>query len=242
MTIGLSVALNGRNATAEGVLAYYAGLALDGVVLHAVGSSDDDEAMAAEHGWQYTHAPNDNLGAKRNAGLLALQASGVAAVVRIGSDDYLAPSLLLRMLEALRSGARGVIVRGSFVVDDATGEVIELYRTDYALGIGAPVLDRYGWELYDTAPGSAPDHLISAYVSGADCHMLRSVPDAAFVQRKTAGSINTFERIKQREIWRPASLPVLPTPETEPAPAPRKRKAKPAEPEQPEGDDARENG
>jgi hypothetical protein len=227
MTIGISIALNGRSTVTDYVLGYYAGLALPDVVLHAIGSSPEDEEAAAEAGWLYDYAPNDNLGAKRNAGLAALRRAGVAAVVRIGSDDILAAPLLSRMLEALRAGARGVIVRGSFVQDEWTGEVIELYRTDYALGIGAPVLETRGWALYEEAGRLAPDRMISAYLAGRDATMIRSTAEAPFLQIKSAGSINSFERIKQNEIWRPASLPALPEPE--PAPAPRKRKAKPAE-------------
>jgi hypothetical protein len=227
MTIGISIALNGHTPAVGAVLRHYAGLALPGVVLHAIGSSPEDEEAATESGWLYDYAPNDNLGAKRNAGLAALRGAGVAAVIRIGADDILAAPLLSRMLEALRGGARGVIVRGSFVQDGPGGEVIELYRTDYALGIGAPVLETYGWALYEEGGRLAPDRMISAYVAGRDATMIRSTAEAPFLQIKSAGAINTFERIKKNEIWRPASLPVIAEPE--PEPPKRKRKAKPAE-------------
>lgn len=233
MKIGITIALNGRTAIAERVLAHYAWLALKNVVLHAVGSHHEDLTMADAAGWAYDHADNGNLAAKRNAGLAALRAAGCGAVIRIGADDILSVPLLSRMVEALRSGARGVIVRGSFVQDGEAGEVIELYRADYALGIGAPVLEAYGWELYQASATSAPDMMISAYVSGPDVVRIASTPDAPFVQIKSEGSLNTFARIKAREIWRPAPAIniaelLVPLPETEPAPAPRKRNRKPA--------------
>jgi glycosyltransferase involved in cell wall biosynthesis len=235
MTIGISIALNGRNATAERVLAHYAGLRLAGVILHAVGSSDDDAAMAEAAGWLYTHAPNDNLGVKRNAGLEALHAAGAVMLIRIGSDDIISAPLLSRMLEALRRGASGVIIRGSFVMDEETGETIELYRTDYALGVGSHVLASRGWRLYETDRPTAPDRMISAYIAGRGAVVVRSTPAEPFVQMKSAGSINTFERIKRNEIWRPAELPMIAEPE--PATAPRKRKAKPAQSENTEAGD-----
>lgn len=241
MKIGITIALNGPSAITERVLAHYAGLALDGVYLHAIGSSDDDRDAATGAGWAYDHADNDNLAAKRNAGLAALRDAGCGAVIRIGADDILSAPLLSRMIAALIAGARGVIVRGSFVQDGEAGEVIDLYRTDYALGIGAPVLDAYGWELYQASATSAPDMMISAYVSGPDVVRIESTTGAPFVQIKSEGSLNTFARILAREIWRPAVSPLESLPETEPAPTPRKRKAKPAAPEQNEAGDGIDN-
>lgn len=237
MKIGLSIALHGRHALASRVMQHYSAITLRGheLVLHAIGSSEEDEAVAVASGWIFDLYPNDNLGTKRNAGLAALRAIGVDAVIRIGSDDLISAPLLQRMADALAGGARGVTIRGSFVMDEATGEMIDVYRTDYALGIGLDVLEARGWDLYDESH-RVPDRMFTAYIAGRKSIVLQADAETPFLQIKTADAINTFERIKARSIWQPADAgavlahfePTEADTETEPEKPKRKRRAAPA--------------
>lgn len=237
MRIGISIALHGQPELAARVMRHYASVSLTGheLVLHAIGSSKQDEAAATAAGWLCDLYPNDNLGAKRNAGLAALRALEVDAVIRIGCDDLLSAPLLERMAGAFAGGADGVTIRGSFAQDAATGEMIDIYRTDYAFGIGRHVLDARGWALYEE-DGRVPDRMISAYIAGRKNVVLRADSDTPFLQIKTDQSINSFERLKRFSIWQPADaaavLAHFAEPEAEPENVPakptRKRKAAPA--------------
>ena len=146
------------------MLAYYRDLALAlapdvTLELVAVGSEGAVSREVAErHGVLYLEHPNQPLGAKWNAGLAALEARDVEAVVVVGSDDLVQPELLRLYAEHLRRGARFVGLLDAYFLDLPAWQLFYWEGYSWArlgesggLGrcIARPWLEAVGWRLWD---------------------------------------------------------------------------------------------
>ena len=115
-TLGVSMALNLENISKErealvlNVMEYYSKLKSPNfdLALFAVGSSSISVKASADFGFNFTPFSNDNLGAKRNAGIQALVKSGECdAFIRVGSDDLVSLDLMEELVRRVQDRSRG---------------------------------------------------------------------------------------------------------------------------------------
>lgn len=207
MRIAISNCLNMANASSKrravdsAVLAYYAGLAIDGIelVLVAVGSSKEDEAACKVHGWQYVEAPNDNVGAKRNAGMQAAIGTGADVVFRIGSDDILSPALIEAVAKRAQVGHEGYWeLRGFYIYDVPTGRLALHRLKQFALAFMPERVKPHlaeGKTLYNE-DGTVIDAGIDIRLRGwcYPWYMITKCEEYPMIALKSGDEINSFER------------------------------------------------
>ena len=130
----------------------------------AVRSPDDEPAATFEidEAWTFVDAPNQPLGAKWNAGMLAMKDTKVDAVICFGSDDLISEAVFRSVKEWYTSWIRDkgtprwFGLRNCFVYHAASGKVRHFRGYEGTTREGEPIgiartfntawLDRYGWK------------------------------------------------------------------------------------------------
>ncbi len=197
--LNLAECSEARAAVDSAVLDYYASLKPKGykLVLGAVGSSDADKEAAEAVGWGYTSAPNENLGAKRNAGIAAL-AKKCDAIVRIGSDDLMSIGLLDEIASRFKIGYEGYLELRGYYMYDVPGARLGLYRMkQFALAF---MVDRLQGPLYNDG-----SHQIDAGLDirlrswGKPAYWLNHDDTRPMVALKSGDEMHGFDFFLERE-------------------------------------------
>lgn len=183
-----------RRAVDSAVLAYYAGLTVEGVelVLVTVGSTKEDRAAAKKHGWQYAEASNDNVGAKRNAGMA--KAMEADLVFRIGSDDLLSPALIAEVVRRAKIGHEKYWeLRGFYLYDVPTRRLALHSLKQFALAF-VPGEHMRG-DLYNE-DGRVIDAGLDIRLRSwcYPWYMITACEDYPMIALKSGDEINSFER------------------------------------------------
>ena len=212
MRIAISNCLNmagsskARCAVDSAVLAYYAGLTIEGheLVLVAVGSSKTDRTAAEAHGWDYVEASNGNVGAKRNTGMQRAIDSSADIVFRIGSDDILSPALISEVARRAAIGKEGYWeLRGFYIHDVPTGKLALHRLKQFALAFMPERVKPHiedGKTLYNE-DGSVIDSGIDIRLRGwcYPWYIITACEDFPMIALKSGDEINSFERAIQME-------------------------------------------
>lgn len=201
MKIAISNCLNSegnsdkRNAVDCAVLAYYAAITNEisaDVALVAVGSSNEDKALCEANGWEYVEASNDNVGAKRNAGMeAAIDAADV--VFRIGSDDILSPALINEVIRRAEIGhERYWELRGFYIYDVPSRRLMLNRLKQFALAFRTEFVNK---PLYNE-DGSVIDSGLDIRLRSMcyPYYMLKACEEFPMVALKSGDEINSFER------------------------------------------------
>lgn len=189
-----------RNAVDKAVLAYYAGLSVKGytLVLHAVGSTEEDALAAGVAGWEYTQMPNDDMGKKRNAGFNALRKMKVDIIVRIGSDDIVSKALLDEIARRAKIGYEHYWELRGFYFYDVPSERMALFPfKQFALAFRVSKVDG---PLYNE-DGKTIDSGIDIKLR-SQCYpwyMLTSSKDTPMIALKSGDEINGFDSYLTKE-------------------------------------------
>jgi len=182
------------------VLRYYASLSSKNfdLVLCATVSSEAAGKAALDAGWTPVYASNENVGAKRNAGLdYCLE--NADAVVRIGSDDVASLSLLEFVVDRFKRQVESYIELYGFAFLDVTSQRLALFRQkQYAFAFLAEPIR--GEKLYNE-DGSTID-------AGLDIRLrslcgtwssLKYDESRPFIACKCGDEINSFDKMMDTE-------------------------------------------
>jgi len=159
MKLGILTAIWKRPELTGIMLPYWSQMRVSGVELDpvAIVSPEDDMFIVppTRYGWDYEYAPNHPLSDKWNAGMQAMRARGVDAVMIVGSDNFITPTYLAYVRALLQEGYDFLRLRDCWFYEAGSEN---LYHASPALpGAGrvlaASLLDRMDWQPWE--PGKS---------------------------------------------------------------------------------------
>jgi len=133
-------------------LSHLAGLKPKGydLVIHAIGTDDEDRELAEELGLKLILQSNENLGKKRNEGLQHAVTFG-DVVIQIGSDDLLSEGFIDFVATVFSDESVGSLkIRGFYEYDTPTGRLSHFPNHVFATAFRSSILDG---DLYETDKG-----------------------------------------------------------------------------------------
>lgn len=168
------------------------------LVLCAAVSSERAGALCADCGWTAVRASNDNVGAKRNAGL-EYCLENADAIVRIGSDDVASLSLLEFVVDRFEREVDKYIELYGFAFLDATSQRLALFRhKQYAFAFMAEPVK--GAKLYNE-DGSTIDSGLDIRLRSlcGDWSSIKYDDSRPFIACKSGDEINSFDKLIEQE-------------------------------------------
>jgi hypothetical protein len=193
---------------AEGVKRLESKFNITTVVVGSEGKKSRE--LVGKYGFKYVAHPNLPLGAKFNAGLLALQETNVDYVMVMGSDDVISSSLLEKYLDPMTRGIDviGILDMYVYYVKNKklyywggygkirSGEPIGLARC-----ISRKVLDNLKWKLWDDKINKSLDFSMWQKIKGYKRQTINLNVSGTFaVDIKGAISMTSFKKLKMKEV------------------------------------------
>jgi hypothetical protein len=165
ITVGIISKLWKRPALTRAFLRYYSALQVPGMrfVLVAAASPDEDpHANMLMHeywpDWYFVDAPNRPLSEKSNAACSAMASFSPDLIINVGSDDFLDPTYIRRVVRQVQAGADYVVPAELYFFDVPTGRCCHIWN-NHGMKAGAAMssrlLDAVDWNPW--IAGDRPD-------------------------------------------------------------------------------------
>lgn len=171
------------------------------VVCMLTGSEGEvSRKVADDVGCFYTEAPNEPLGAKANAGFLALRDYEPDFIVSIGSDNLLSRKYVEMILEKMSEGCNVVSSKSCYFYEVRDNSV---YYAKGTTGVGAAVnydhLKKKQYQCFDplSNPGLDRGFKQRTWQSARHWYVHRSCKDAPIVDIKTGFGLHSMRDMRK---------------------------------------------